>query len=65
MGLARYDIVPVGKRWARWHDGAVSLEYSIGIRIAAAASMAIREGHEVQISVPRRSINRGQFRRSL
>jgi len=56
MGLARYEIVPVGKQWAVRHDGNVNLEYSTKEAAfesaAAAASMAIRQGHEVHISVP-------------
>jgi len=56
MGLARYEIVPVGKQWAVRHDGNVNLEYSTKEAAfesaAAAASMAIRQGHEVYISVP-------------
>jgi hypothetical protein len=57
MGIARYDIVPVGKQWAVRHDGIGNLEYSTKEAafesLAATASMAIREGHEVQINVPR------------
>jgi phosphotransferase system HPr-like phosphotransfer protein len=56
MGLARYEIVPVGKQWAVRHEGAENLEYSTKEAAfesaAAAASLAIREGHEVHISVP-------------
>ena len=56
MGLARYEIVPVGKQWAVRHEGAENLEYSTKESAfesaAAAASLAIREGHEVHISVP-------------
>ena len=56
MGIARYDIVPAGKQWAVRHDGIVNLEYSTKEAafesLAAAASLAIREGHEVQINVP-------------
>jgi hypothetical protein len=56
MGLAQYDIVPVGKQWAVRHDGATGLAYSTKESafesLAAAASMAIREGHEVRINVP-------------
>ena len=56
MGVARYDIVPVGKQWAVRHDGVVNLEYSTKESafesLAAAASLAIREGHEVHLSVP-------------
>lgn len=56
MGLARYDIVPAGKQWAVRQDGIVNLEYSTKEAafesLAAAASLAIREGHEIQINVP-------------
>jgi phosphotransferase system HPr-like phosphotransfer protein len=56
MGVARYDIVPVGKQWAVRHDGVVNLEYSTKESafesLAAAASLAIRQGHEVHITVP-------------
>jgi phosphotransferase system HPr-like phosphotransfer protein len=56
MGVARYDIVPKGKQWAVRHDGVVNLEYSTKESafesLAAAASLAIREGHEVHITVP-------------
>jgi hypothetical protein len=56
MGLARYDIVPKGKQWAVRHDGIINMEYSTKESafesLAVAASMAIRQGHEVQINVP-------------
>ena len=56
MGVARYEIVPVGKQWAVRHEGNTNLEYSTKESAfesaAAAASMSIREGHEVQITVP-------------
>lgn len=56
MGLARYEIVPLGKQWALRHDGATKGEYltkeAAFESAAVAASMAIRQGHEVQISVP-------------
>lgn len=56
MGIARYELVPVGKQWGVRHDGAISSQYatkeSAFESAAAAASMAIREGHEVHISVP-------------
>lgn len=45
MGLARYDIVPVGKQWGVRHDGKINGEYSTkesAFKSAAmAASMAI------------------------
>jgi len=54
MGLARYEIVPVGKQWAVRHEGNVNLEYSTKESAfeaaAVAASLAIRDGHEIQIS---------------
>jgi hypothetical protein len=56
MGLARYDIVPVGKQWGVRHDGKINGEYAT--KEAAfesatmAASMAIHQGHEVHVSVP-------------
>src|ERR1700757_2505381 len=56
MGVANYDIVPVGKLWGVQHDGKVNGKYSTKESAfesaAAAASMAIHEGHEVHISVP-------------
>jgi len=56
MGLAQYDVVPVGKLWGVKHDGKVNGKYSTKESAfesaAAAASMAIHEGHEVRINVP-------------
>jgi hypothetical protein len=56
MGVANYDIVPAGKLWGIQHDGKVNGKYSTKESAfesaAAAASMAIHEGHEVHISVP-------------
>lgn len=56
MGLARYEIMPLGKQWTVRHDGATNGEYSTKESAfesaAMAASMAIRQGHEVHISVP-------------
>jgi len=56
MGLARYDIVPVGKQWGVRHDGKIHGEYSTKEAAfesaAAAASAAIRQGHEVHIMIP-------------
>ena len=56
MGLAQYDIVPVGKLWGVRHDGKINGEYSTKESAfesaAVAASLAIHEGHEVHISVP-------------
>lgn len=56
MGLATYAIVSIGDRWGILHDGNVegdhitkeaAFEAAMG-----AASLAIREGHEVHVSVP-------------
>jgi hypothetical protein len=56
MGVAQYDIVPVGKLWGVQHAGKVNGEYSTKESAfesaAAAASLAIHQGHEVHISVP-------------
>jgi hypothetical protein len=59
MGLAQYAVIAQGKGWTVLHDGNAENEY--GTKEAAfeaavaAASLAIREGHEVHISVPDRS----------
>jgi hypothetical protein len=51
MGLARYEIMPAGKQWAVRHEGEENLEYSTKEAAfesaAVAASLAIREGHEI------------------
>jgi hypothetical protein len=56
MGVAQYEIVPVGKFWGIEHDGKISGEYSTKEAAfetaAVAASMAIHEGHEVHLRVP-------------
>jgi len=57
MGLAQYAIVAVGEgQWGVLHDGEIGSKYSTKEAAfesaAVAASMAIREGHEVQVSVP-------------
>ena len=56
MGLAQYAIVPIDNRWSVLHDGDVSGDYatkeSAFESAAAAASLAIRQGHEVHLSVP-------------
>jgi len=58
MGLAQYAIVPVRDQWGVLHDGNVHGEYATKEAAfesaAAAASLAIREGHEVHVSVPAR-----------
>ncbi len=56
MGIAQYEIVPVGKFWSIQHDGKISGEYSTKEAAfesaAIAASMAIHQGHEVHVRVP-------------
>jgi hypothetical protein len=58
MGLAQYQIVPQGDEWGVLHDGDVKNRYATKEAAfeaaVAAASLAIREGHEVHISVPDR-----------
>jgi hypothetical protein len=59
MGLAEYMVVAQGAEWGVLHDGSVIKRYetkeSAFEAAVAAASLAIREGHEVRISVPDRS----------
>jgi len=56
MGLAEYMVVAQGAEWGVLHDGSVLNRYatkeSAFEAAVAAASLAIREGHEVRISVP-------------
>ena len=58
MGLAQYAIVTVGDQWGVLHDGDIKGEYATREAAfesaAAAASLAIRQGHEVHLSVPGR-----------
>ncbi|MGN6283751.1 MAG: hypothetical protein ACTHM2_01225 [Afipia sp.] len=58
MGLAEYMIVSQGSGWSILHDGEASGDYSTKEAAfeaaAAAASLAVREGHEVHLSVPSR-----------
>src|SRR4051812_49477589 len=58
MGLAQYTIVPVQDEWGVLHDGDVKNRYSTKEAAfesaGAAASLAVREGHEVHVSVPGR-----------
>lgn len=56
MGLAQYAVVAVGNRWSVLHDGSAKNEYETREAAfeaaAAAATLAIRQGHEVHLSVP-------------
>jgi hypothetical protein len=59
MGLAEYMVVAQGDEWGVLHDGSINNRYatkeSAFEAAVAAASLAIREGHEVHLSVPDRS----------
>jgi hypothetical protein len=59
MGLAQNQIVAQGDEWGILHDGDVKNTYATKEAAfeaaVAAASLAIREGHEVHVSVPDRS----------
>ncbi|MBW7971011.1 hypothetical protein [Bradyrhizobium sp. BR 10289] len=56
MGLAQYAIVPVEDEWGVLHDGDVKNRYATKEAAfesaVAAASLALREGHEIHVSVP-------------
>jgi hypothetical protein len=58
MGLAEYMIVSKGNGWSVLHDGAANNSYATKEAAfesaVAAASLAVREGHEVHVSVPGR-----------
>jgi hypothetical protein len=56
MGLATYAITAVGDKWGILHDGDIEGDYvtkeSAFEAAVVAASLAIREGHEVHVSAP-------------
>jgi hypothetical protein len=56
MGLASYEIVGAGGEWVIRHDGrsenAYQTKESAFEAAVAAASLALRQGHEVRISAP-------------
>jgi len=58
MGLATYAIISVGENWGVLHDGNVEGDFATkeaAFEAAlAAASLAIRERHEVHVSAPGR-----------
>jgi hypothetical protein len=58
MGVAEYRVVSKGNGWSVLHDGASANEYASKEAAfesaVAAASLALREGHEVHVSVPGR-----------
>ena len=58
MGLASYTVIEAGSGWTILHDGNAEGDYATKEAAfesaVAAASLAIREGHEVHVSVPTR-----------
>jgi hypothetical protein len=57
MGLAQYTVVPIeNNHWGVLHDGHIEGDYATKEAafeaISTAASLSIREGHEVHVSVP-------------
>lgn len=56
MGSASYEVVEKDQSWTVLHDGKAGNEYATKEAAfeaaVGAASVAIREGHEVHISVP-------------
>ncbi|ABE64819.1 hypothetical protein Nham_4196 (plasmid) [Nitrobacter hamburgensis X14] len=59
MGLAQYAVVVRGQGWTILYDGDATNDYATKEAAfeaaVATASLAIREGHEIHISVPGRS----------
>jgi len=58
MGLAQYAVVPEQHHWSVLHDGELEGEFETkeaAFEAAVmAASLAMREGHEVHVSAPAR-----------
>lgn len=58
MGLAEYMIISKPEGWTVLHDGSTPNSYATKEAAfeaaVAAASLAIRQGHEVHVSVPGR-----------
>jgi hypothetical protein len=57
MGLAQYSVVPSGgHHWGVLHDGQIEGDYETKEAAfeaaTTAASLSIRDGHEIHISVP-------------
>jgi hypothetical protein len=56
MGVASYEVVPNKDAWAIREEGKVGGSYATKEAafeaVAMAASNAIKEGHEVRISIP-------------
>ena len=62
MGVAVYKIVPYQSGWGVFHDGNTVGPYETKEAAyeatAAAASMAMREGHAIEITAPGREVER-------
>jgi len=62
MGSAVYKIVPYEEGWGVAHDGSTAGPYATKEAAfeatAAAASLALREGHAIEISAPGREVDR-------
>jgi hypothetical protein len=57
MGMASYAVIDKGRNWTILHDGEADGDYTKEAAFesaVAAASLAVREGHEVHVSVPGR-----------
>ncbi|HAO41770.1 MAG TPA: hypothetical protein DEA80_17255 [Afipia sp.] len=58
MGLANYAVIEHNNSWIVLHDGEVNGEFTTKEAAfesaVAAASLAVRLGHEVHVSVPSR-----------
>ena len=56
MGIASYAVIEKGANWTILHDGQAEGDYAskeAAFESAiAAASLAVRQGHEVHVSVP-------------
>lgn len=63
MGLASYEIIGSNDNWRVSHDGKAENSYatkeSAFEAAVAAASLALRQGHEVRISAPGRGTATG------
>lgn len=63
MGLATYAVIDHTSKWVVLHDGEPEGDFATKEAAfeaaVAAASLAVREGHEVHVSVPGREPGRG------
>jgi hypothetical protein len=63
MGLASYEITGTDAEWRVRHDGKAENVYETKEAVfeaaVAAASLALRRGHEVRISAPGRGLASG------